>query len=397
MKTFIKLISLALSMIMLVSVLGACNTGVSGDITTDEPAGTTDEPVNTTDEPVSTTDAPATNTYELKNYSLGDIADSIKITGRSKVTNGGIAVNWSASGIEFNADCRGDVILHISSTGAAKYSVFVDGAKQNDIYLKNGADNYTVATGLSEGVHSIRLVKLTDAESVNTFVRLSVNGLIDERPADKELYIEFIGDSITCGYGLGVASGSGAPSLQNYDNDATKGWAYLYAQKMNADYSLVSIGGIGAIASTDRHEGRVMNDLYPYNFYKDTAKEYTATRKADCVMVALNTNDNGRVDASMEEAYLGKVKALVETIKETHGDDVIIIWVHSLMFSTGQCDTWAQEYFASLGGPRAGYWNISASPNSSGINSHPTAEANASNVDSIIKRIETLKKLLDIK
>ncbi len=392
MKISTRLVSLVTAAIMLTFSLSACNTNDPSSTTTPDnttpdvtPAVTTPEET-TTEAPAVTTPAP--DPYEKQSYDLGEVAEQIKITGRSKIVGDGILVNWSASGIEFNADCKGDVILRIQGNGTAKYSVFVDGEHTSDIYMGNVAMNYTIAKNLPEGVHNFRLVKLTDPETVEKFVLLTVNGTLNTRPADKELYIEFLGDSVTCGYGLGTKqSGS-------YDNDATKSWAYLVAQELNCDYSLVCVGGIGVVASTaDRHGTLVMNDLYPNNFCKDSSKAYEPERKPDYVVVGLNTNDLYRVNASMKDQYCEKANALLDSIKRIYGDDIKIIWMSGLMDNPGLPDTWISEILNSRGGAKTGYAYTTGIKNMSGINNHPTAEGQKANAEKFVKYFKILQSI----
>lgn len=54
---------------------------------------------------------------------------------------------------------------------------------------------------------------------------------------EKELSIEFIGDSITCAYG--VEGKSSSESFKTTTENFMKSYAYLTAKKLNADYSAV--------------------------------------------------------------------------------------------------------------------------------------------------------------
>ena len=399
-KLFTKILSFALVAVMLLPCLASCNLGRNdaGTTTADTSESGTpdstsgDNTADQTDAPATDapgTDAPAVNTYEKEDYLLEEHHDRIKITGRSTVTGNGISVCWSASGIEFNADCKDKIVMRVKTTGSPKYSVFIDGKLYGTVEFVSGTKNYDIAEGLTEGMHNVRLVKMTDVESVESFIRISVNGLLTDRPADKKYFVEIVGDSITCGYGLGTKGNT-------FDNDAVQSWAYLLAQKRGWDYSLVSVGGIGVAASTERHEGREMGDLYPYTFYKDTKTEYTTERKADLVIIALNTNDNGRTSQFTQSDYEAKVKELVAAVKKVHGDDVTIAWVSQLMFASGTCDTWVREVFRDLGGEAAGYYCLSGTPDSKGQNSHPTSAGQAKNA-SIIDTILNIKKLLPAK
>lgn len=80
----------------------------------------------------------------LTTFNIIDIRENIKKIGRASDTDDGIALDWTASGIEFNAECSGDVALKIQASctspqsGAHNndkdcyYTVYIDGVRQNN-------------------------------------------------------------------------------------------------------------------------------------------------------------------------------------------------------------------------------------------------------------------------
>lgn len=57
-------------------------------------------------------------------------------------------------------------------------------------------------------------------------------------PANKNYYIEFVGDSITCAWGT-IGEHTGAYT----DQDGTLAYSYLVAEAQNADYSMTALSG----------------------------------------------------------------------------------------------------------------------------------------------------------
>ncbi len=421
-KLIKRISALSLALLMALPLLASCaptgdiipsdtttGSGTSGDNTTAIPSGDETTGAPSTDTTASgdtttegtngeVTEAPVVNTYASKTYKLSDSADLIKITGRNAATADGISVCWSASGIEFNADCKGDIRMKISSTGSsARYAVYVDGELHKTLTSVTSG-TYTIASKLDQGVHNIRLVKCSDCESVNTFTSITVKGLITERPADKDLYIEFIGDSITCGYGLDPSSTDSNPVY-----NATGSWAYLLAQKIDCDYSIVGVGGIGVAISGDRHiiEAATdttpatywtMSDLYKNTFYKNKTVTYTSDRKPDLVMIGLNTNDGSK---PTETAYKEKARELINLVREIHGEDVKIVWVFGMMWET-QCDNWAKDILNEFGGTAAGYYTKTVSPNTSGFSHHPSPTGQVNAATSVYNFLK-MRKIIDIK
>ena len=375
MNNFLKFICILLSVLTVLSFT-ACNTDDNG-------SGTTPEETNPAEIPEDTD--PIVITYEDREYNVVEYLDSIKVTGRSLVCDEGLAIDWSASGIEFNAECRGTVKLTLTSTEPCKFLVYVDGVATT-LEVAQGTANYTIASELAEGSHSFRIVKKSDNAVENTpdiltsVSKIAMCGLLGEKPADKKLLIEFIGDSITCGLGT-VAAGS-------LETDATVTYAYKAAELLGADYSFVSISGIGVAKSTDQNAGLVMSDIYSYsNYYRDQTAKYEPTRQADIVVIALNTNDNGRNPSFAD--YKAKFESLIEQVKAIHGEDVIIVWVSTLMYGSGSCDIYTQQLFSFYGGEESGFYHLYATPNSAGAFTHPSVEGHAVNAQILADYINT--------
>ena len=276
-KLIFKLIALSLmSLMVLPLALASCNLPSGGGSTTApdaDPKDPTDNSVTTAEPDEETTAAPsnetttaqeettaAVNDYSTHNYKVLSTLDNIKFLGRSSTAANGISVSWPASGMEFNADCQGKIKVRMISTysSGVNYACYVDGEIVKYIKPTNEARTYTICDNLEKGAHTIKIVKTTQAYSTETFMNITVDGVIEERPADKKLFVEFIGDSITAGFGLDDSSVEGAPVY-----NTTRSWAYLAAEENGFDYSLVAIGGIGVAASNDTHNGKTMTDLYP--------------------------------------------------------------------------------------------------------------------------------------
>ena len=176
-----------------------------------------------------------------------------KLDPRMEATADGIPCDWSASGIEFVATGKGDMTFALTVTtnmGAGKegcfFRAYVDGAA----YLNGESAYYEVKKGdatitlknLPEGTHTIRLVKVTGYTLANTMLKsVSFDGTVAETaPAAKNLLLEFVGDSICCGWGV-IGDHKGAYS----DQDATMAYPYLIAEAMGADLSVMALSGQG--------------------------------------------------------------------------------------------------------------------------------------------------------
>lgn len=127
---------------------------------------------------------------------------------------GGVTFINSASGFEVRF--RGtELVAEVQTlSGGTKYpngmfSVFVDGeTDSNARILKTEAsgglrDKITIVSGLSEGEHTVKVLKRTPSNRDRLIVsEISTDGELLTAPAKPSVDIEFYGDSITCGEGV---------------------------------------------------------------------------------------------------------------------------------------------------------------------------------------------------
>ena len=383
MKLFIKIVSLVLALLML-PTFAACNPSST------EPAETTptQTPQSTPEETPADTpaDTEPMNKFEKTSYTLKNNADKVKVTGRTSLGVYGYALDWSASAIEFNATCRGKVSVKMSDSGTSKFAVYVNGEFTKNITVSGSSKSYDIATDLEEGTYHFRLFKVTGVQSTSAISHIIINGVLEEPPAEKKFLVEFVGDSITCGSGANFTAAN-----QDTSYHAELSWAYLLSQSLDVDYTVVAIGGIGVAHSNSSHEGRTMNDLYPLTcYYRDAKAEYTAERKADLVIIGLNTNDGNN---PTQLNYTAAAKKLIEAVKKVHGNDVKILWVSTMMYGPNNCDYWIMSLLKSLGGEEAGYYFTTGKPNNLGGNTHPNADGHITNAN-MVKEFIDRKNLL---
>ena len=132
----------------------------------------------------------------------------------------------------------------MSTTRSDYVVVLVDGKPASTIALSKEPTLYVVARDLTPGEHTVVLFKRSEA----AFGTESFYGL--QMPAGSELLssapsrrnIEFIGDSITCGYGDEGAGPADPVSAANSNHFLS--YAAVTARRLHADYVAVAVSGI---------------------------------------------------------------------------------------------------------------------------------------------------------
>ena len=312
--------------------------------------------------------------YEKTKYEISDNAESFRILGRGTATSNGITCDWTAAGIEFSANCEGTVRLQTTGNGGeagiAYYTVYIDGVRQEKRLSGSSANATTLVLGknLEAGVHTFRILKQTYVKQARvTFKTLTINGkLIETAPAQKEHYIEFIGDSITCGHGILGSDGSAV----NMDGTAT--FAFNAAEKLGADFSMICIDGIGIVKG---YQPEVIGDVYELTCkYRSSKTKYDFARKPDVVVINLGTND--ATFSSNSTTFKQKVTDLINTVRDKNGN-VPVIWVYNSMRADYR--EHAKAAIDALGGESAGLYMVEFVANASGGNGHPSAASHISN------------------
>lgn len=207
-----------------------------------------------------------------------------------------------------------------------------------------GPQWYPLFSG-EEGSHTLRLVKLSEnMRGKACLLALETDGeLLAPQEADKRLSIEFVGDSITCGYG-NEAPGPEAP-FQTAEENGWMTYGALAARELEAEFSMVSVSGIAAarakhpfLPSPQMEEVYPFTDRYGYERLELEPLPWDfAAHPKDLVVINLGTNDVNPIRfakdtaaADQEEAwFVERYRAFVEKVRRLNGPDTAILG-HSL-------------------------------------------------------------------
>lgn len=286
------------------------------EATTTETTATTEETaetVTTTEETTVTAQSTAAaETEETVSESTAEIApqlyeadfradeEHVKISGRTFTDNSGtVILSNTYSSIEF-AFCgtSAEITLTSDCSGAdARVGIFVNGKRVIDTMLTNKTTTLKVfeSTELKNCIVSV--VKLS--EQSNSYVGVKKIHAVSEYgiipTPERERKIEFIGDSITCGYGID------APN-EHYDfstetEDGSKTYAALIGKELDADINIVAWSGIGAYScytsGDEPSQWKLISGVYENTDTMHTSKKWDFSKwQPDVVVINIGTNDN---------------------------------------------------------------------------------------------------------
>ena len=269
-----------------------------------------------------------------------------KILGRNITENGILRLIHSASSAEFVFTGKKlEITVRVNREildypqNMPRIAILSDERFIVDKAMEKQWEKYTVIDSKEPVTRTIRIIKLSEAafSIVESYPVDTDNDAVIEPVPEKAHKIEFIGDSITCGYGVDDRN-----ILSDFSTDAEnsmKSYAYLTARSLDADYSLFSYSGYGIISGwTGTGEQNTQNVLPKY--YLSTGLSYCRTGnvmpadipwdfesfRADIVVINLGTNDISFCcrDEKRYETFENEYFKFTETVRRCYPEAWII-------------------------------------------------------------------------
>ena len=323
--------------------------------------------------------------------------DNVKLIGRTKVTGENLLLAMSGTGIEFEYEGEGFDMTFIAGEKAdipdndaeqARIAVYVDGVRRVDTQLRARETTVHILKGDPAGrpsadaslgvrrdppgdistdptrgvrrdpylsqwckndgkTHVVRVIKLSEAAmSVAMIAPFEISEGESVRPTPKLPHrIEFIGDSITCGYG--VDDEDPLHPFKTATEDVTRAYAYKTAASLGVEYSMFAASGWGIVSGwTDdpgiRHAEQLIPDYYEtLGLTYDSIPGVPATGKTpwdfdeyvpEVIVINLGTNDDSYTveDESRQNEYASLYVDFLEKVR-SHNKDAYIICVLGVM------------------------------------------------------------------
>lgn len=176
---------------------------------------------------------------------------NVRYTGRfdfSKIEGPEFA--WSGSTVSARF-CGTSVYVKLSAVGENYFIVLLDGKVIIEALHVNQDKNYKLATELIYGEHEVSIIKRTEFYLGKVqflgFDFKDGSKLPASKPLDRK--IEFIGDSLTCGFGM-EAENENVEYEPKYDN-AYLSYGAITARALKAECNIIGFSGLGLIRKYD--------------------------------------------------------------------------------------------------------------------------------------------------
>lgn len=317
-------------------------TGCSNDKNISEPISiNTSETTKTVEQTESSTQTGA----EVMMQSIPITSDNAKLQSRTVakddvlwLVQSGSAAKFNVSGKNASLTLAGSSAIKADEAHRPRYAVYVDDKLICDVVMDKQEETVSLWED-TEKTAVVKVMLLSEAQFGGVGIR-SVNvessSAQPVTPTDKaSLKIEFIGDSITCAYGV---EGEFGDTFSTATENFTKSYAYLTSKALDADYTTCCYSGYGIVSGFSADGSKNGKDLLPDYYgmssnFADYGTEWNFSEQCDVVVVNLGTNDINYVAADPEangKEFTNGYKAFLQTVRAKRPDAAIICTVGTM-------------------------------------------------------------------
>ncbi|MCM1578785.1 MAG: GDSL-type esterase/lipase family protein [Ruminococcus sp.] len=290
----------------------------------------------------------------------------------------------------------------------ARYAVYVDGERVFDDLMTEAERTVELCSFDEEKETRVKILKISEcANSTIGIKSLDVTGTGKIAPTEeKELKIEFIGDSITCGYG--VDDEVKENHFSTATEDGTKTYAFKTAEALDADYSMVSFSGHG-IVSGYTTQGKAVKEQCVPDYYAKAGRSYGASADfsmqdidwdftaftPDIVVINLGTNDASYTGGSLElmREYTDGYIEFLGQVRENNPDAYILCTL-GIMGNTLYPDMEAAviEFTEDTGDEKVGtlLFDVQSAEDGYAADWHPTEATHAKAAEKLTEKVREI-------
>ena len=306
----------------------------------------------------------------------------------------GYSYQWP--GVYFEARFSSPFVNLIFDDSANNFNVLIDG-KPLLLVRRPGHTTITVQAA-GPGPHTVRVEKRSETQYATGHFQGFLAATAGNFPA-RARQIEFIGDSLTVGYGNTSAYTQCTPDEIFETTDTQEGFGPLTAKHFDADYQINAFSGLGMVRNYDgrEHPKYHMPMLYDRAIFDEPAPVAQPDWHPQVIVIGIGGNDFStpvRSDepwgdtAALRADYVKTYTAFVKTIRARNPNAFLILATPPHRedgYSGGTDDVYAAEKAAGdLKIDRITLPELE----STGCNGHPNTRSDARVADFYIKYLE---------
>lgn len=261
---------------------------------------------------------------------------AIRYVGRTLVAdNGDVSFDWVGTYFELNLESK-NVSIKASDTGVSYYNIFIDDELHKVVRICSKDTLINIATNLTRGTHRLRMQKRSEGEFGKTTIHkvvLPTSGKLLEAPEKRMRHIEFIGNSLTCGYGT-EGKDRDAPFLVETEN-CNLTFAAMIARYYDTDYTMVAHSGRGAVRNygdSVRVSKNTMLHKMTNTFDEDASYNWDFEKYTpDLVVINLGSNDFSSEPYPHKSEFIEGYGRIIAHLRQNYGQIPILCIYPSVM------------------------------------------------------------------
>ena len=348
------------------------------------------------------------NNQEVKNYSA--TTENVKILSRYSILDNITWLNQSGSAIEFQFTGTSlDITINADTSygieNPPRYAILFNDTLVTDELISAKEKVINVINSNTEVSGIVKVIKLSEAANGSIGIGNIAIKSNSDTPivpvAKKSLTIEFIGDSITCAYG--VEANNEYEHFSTSTENFMKSYAYLTAKKLHADYTTLCYSGHGVISGYTTDEKNTALLVPPY--YDGVSKQWDykdikwnfEDNPVDIVLINLGTNDDSYLKFDYENRSSEFINGYMDFLKVVRekNPNAKIICTMGLM---GGHDTFNYiqkailEYTSQTGDSNISSFELTMQNFNNGLGAdwHPSAKSQELCSDEVVKNIQEI-------
>lgn len=210
------------------------------------------------------------------------------------------------------------------------YQIIVDGKPTQTLGVADGQSNHRIELG--PGIHELTIYKRTEStvgEGVFEGIEIEKGKKLLPWVSQSKLKIEFIGNSITCGYGNEGADKDCKFSPETENNYMAYG--SITARDLKAEYMTVAFSGKGVYQNYDTTDKTTFPQIYLRTIPFEEESLWDFKRFApDLVVLNIGTNDFAHA-APPETGFVDAYKLFLKTVRSNYPNAKIICALGPMM------------------------------------------------------------------
>ncbi len=286
-------------------------------------------------------------------------------------------LRFNYPGVTARVAFEGPRLTMETSPGSGYWVVEVDSAAPRKLFAGPTDSVLTVADSLGTGMHQARITYCVEGYEYKPVVRGFAAASFGAATPPAGPRIEFIGNSITCGYGTEAADGTVRFSYDNENHTLT--YAALTARTLDADANVVARSGAGVYRNYNgpregNAEGTLPLEYEHALIYEPDAAWDFARFRPDIICINLGTNDTSthNYDISLFEQACGR---FVDRVQALNPGARIVLLTGSMMRGEELAD--ATAALDRVAAERIGVYRFDMTPQDGslgyGADWHPSA------------------------